>query len=226
MMTMSTLFEPIRYKLVEQQIRPWNVSDADVLNTLLTVHRERFVPANLAHLAFTDTQLPLPGATHPSQVMFEPKVEARVLQALKPTSKETVLEVGAGSGYMAALLAQYAKFVTTVDSDSQMVNLAKNNLKQANILNVSVEQGDAYTGWGDKSYDVICISGSMPSLYEGLKQQLAVKGRLFAIVGNAPVQRAILVHRHDATHFSETLLFETLVPNLQSNKVKESLFSF
>ena len=122
---MSALFEPIRYKLVEQQIRPWNVSDSDILNTLLTLHRERFVPTNLAHLAFTDTQLPLPGATHPSQVMFEPKVEARILQALKPSSKETVLEVGAGSGYMAALLAQYAKFVTTVDSDSQMVNLSK-----------------------------------------------------------------------------------------------------
>ena len=225
-MTMSAIFEPIRYKLVEQQIRPWNVSDSDVINTLLTMQRENFVPSSMAHLAFTDTQLPLLGAKHPSQVMFEPKVEARILQALKPTSKETVLEVGAGSGYMAGLLAQYAKFVTTVDSDPQMVNLAKTNLRQANILNVSVEQGDAYTGWGDKSYEVICISGGMPTLYEGLKQQLTVKGRLFAIVGNAPLQRAILVQRHDATHFSDTLLFETLVPNLQSNKVKESLFSF
>ena len=223
---MSAIFEPIRYKLVEQQIRPWNVSDPDVLNTLFVIHREDFVPANMAHLAFTDTQLPLPGAKDPSQVMFEPKVEARILQALKPTSKETVLEVGAGSGYMAGLLAQYAKSVTTVDSDPDMVALAKNNLKQAKILNVTVEQGDAYTSWGDKSYDVICVSGGIPTLYEGLKQQLAVHGRLFAIVGNAPVQRAILVQRHDATHFIETLLFETLVPNLQSNKVKESLFSF
>lgn len=223
---MSQDFENIRYKLVEQQIRPWKVCDLDVLETLHQIPREQFVAPGQEVLAFIDTKLPLPGAKHPHQVMLEPKMEARVLQALKPTKKEKVLEVGAGSGYMAALLASHAQSVTTVDSDPEMVTLAKSNLARASISNVTVELGDAYTGWGEQTYNIICVSGGMPSLYEGLKQQLAIGGRLVAFIGNAPVMNAILVTRKNATLFTEEVLFETMIPHLKSAKVTQGSFVF
>ncbi len=223
---MSQDFANIRYKLVEQQIRPWKINDPEVLETLHQIPREQFVAPGQEVLAFIDTKLPIHGAKNDCQVMLEPKMEARLLQALKPKKTEKVLEVGAGSGYMAALLATYAKSVTTVDSDPEMVTLAKSNLARALISNVTVELGDAYTGWGEQSYDVICVSGGMPCLYEGLKQQLAIGGRLVAFIGNAPVMNAILVTRKNATQFTEEVLFETLIPYLSSAKVKSSSFTF
>ena len=223
---MTTNFDNIRYKLIEQQIRPWKVSDLDVLETLHQIPREQFVAPGQEVLAFIDTKLPLPGAKQANQVMLEPKMEARVLQALKPQKHEKALEVGAGSGYMAALLAQYAKSVTTIDSDPEMVALAKANLAKATIQNVTVLEGDAYTGWGDQSYDIICVSGGMPTLYEGLKQQLAVGGRLVGFIGDEPVMNAVLVTRRNATHFTEEVLFETMIPYLTSAKVAKSSFTF
>ena len=223
---MTTNFDNIRYKLIEQQIRPWKVSDLDVLETLHQIPREQFVAPGQEVLAFIDTKLPLPGAKQANQVMLEPKMEARILQALKPQQHEKALEVGAGSGYMAALLAQYAKSVTTIDSDPEMVALAKANLAKASILNVTVLEGDAYTGWGDQSYDIICVSGGMPTLYEGLKQQLAVGGRLVAFIGDEPVMNALLVTRQNATQFSEEVLFETMIPHLSSAKVSKGSFVF
>ncbi|QWD80074.1 protein-L-isoaspartate O-methyltransferase [Polynucleobacter sp. MWH-Spelu-300-X4] len=223
---MSHDFEALRYKLIEQQIRPWNVSNLEVLEALRQIPRETFVQENQAVLAFADTKLPLPQAKTPSQTMLEPKMEARLLQALAIKRTDKVLEVGAGSGYMAALLANFAKSVTSVDIDPEMVTLAKSNLARAYISNVQVEVGDAYTGWGDQSYDVICVSGGMPSLYEGLKQQLAIGGRLVAFIGEAPVMNAVLVTRHDATRFSEEVLFETMIAHIQSPKVKHTSFDF
>ena len=223
---MSQNFENTRYKLVEQQIRPWKVADLDVLQTLHEIPREQFVAQGQESLAFMDTLLPLPGAKQASQVMLEPKMEARLLQALKPKKHEKVLEVGAGSGYMAALLASYAKSVISVDSDADMVALAKANLAKAAIRNVTVECGDAYTGWGDQSYEIICVSGGMPTLYEGLKQQLAVGGRLVTFIGQEPVMNAVLVTRLNATTFREEVLFETMIPYLSSPKVTKSTFTF
>lgn len=223
---MTTNFDNIRYKLIEQQIRPWKVSDLDVLETLHQIPREQFVAPGQEVLAFIDTKLPLPGAKQANQVMLEPKMEARILQALKPQQHEKALEVGAGSGYMAALLAQYAKSVTTIDSDPEMVALAKANLAKASIQNVTVLEGDAYTGWGDQSYDIICVSGGMPTLYEGLKQQLAVGGRLVAFIGDEPVMNALLVTRLNATQFTEEVLFETMIPHLSSAKVSKGSFVF
>ncbi len=223
---MSQNFENTRYKLIEQQIRPWKVADLDVLQTLHDIPREQFVGEGQESLAFIDTKLPLPGAKHDHQIMLEPKMEARVLQALKPTKHEKALELGSGSGYMAALLASYAKSVTTVDSDPDMVALSKANLAKASVSNVTVECGDAYTGWGDHSYEIICVSGGMPTLYEGLKQQLAVGGRLVAFIGHEPVMNAVLVTRINATTFSEEVLFETMIPYLSSPKVARGSFTF
>ncbi len=223
---MSQNFENIRYKLIEQQIRPWKVCDLDILETLHQIPREQFVAPGQEVLAFIDTKLPLPGAKHPNQVMLEPKMEARILQALKPKKNEKVLEVGAGSGYMAALLASYAKSVTTVDLDPEMVTLAKSNLARVLISNVTVEAGDAYTGWGDQTCDIICISGGMPTLYEGLKQQLAIDGRLVAFIGDEPMMNAVLVTRKNATIFTEEVLFETYIPHLSSAKVTKGSFVF
>ena len=219
-------FEALRYKLIEQQIRPWNVSDAEVLQTLRDVPRENYVPESMKTLAFTDTQLPLPGASQASQMMFEPKMEARILQTIKPRYKDRVLEIGTGSGYMAALLAAFADQVESVEIDPKMVSLAEGNLAKNQIKNVKVCQGDGYTGWGTQTYDVICVSGSMPSLPDGLKLQLAVGGKLFVILGQAPVMRATLIERIEPSFFKETALFETLTPSLQSPKVKIESFAF
>lgn len=223
---MSHDFEALRYKLIEQQIRPWNVPNLDVLEALRQIPRETFVPKEQAILAFADIKLPLPHAKNPSQTMLEPKMEARLLQALEIKRGDKALEVGAGSGYMAALLANFAKSVTSVDIDPEMVTLAKSNLARAYISNVQVEVGDAYTGWGDQSYDIICVSGGMPTLYEGLKQQLAIGGRLVAFIGQAPVMNAVLVTRLNATDFKEAILFETMVPYISSPKVKHGHFEF
>lgn len=219
-------FEVLRYKLIEQQIRPWNVSDAEVLQTLRDVPRENYVPESMKTLAFTDTQLPLPGASQASQVMFEPKMEARILQTIKPSYKDRVLEIGTGSGYMAALLAAFADQVESVEIDPKIASLAEGNLAKNQIKNVKVSQGDGYTGWGTQTYDVICVSGSMPSLPDGLKLQLAVGGKLFVILGEAPVMRATLIERIEPSFFKETALFETLTPCLQSPKVKIESFAF
>ena len=119
---MSHDFEALRYKLIEQQIRPWNVPNLEVLETLRQIPRETFVPESQAILAFADTKLPLPQAKNASQTMLEPKMEARLLQALAIQRTDKALEVGAGSGYMAALLANFAKSVTSVDIDPETVS--------------------------------------------------------------------------------------------------------
>ena len=214
--------EQARFNMIEQQIRPWNVLDQDVLDLLVVVKREDFVPAAYKTLAFVDTEIPLPGG----EAMFTPKIEARILQEVAVKKHEHVLEIGAGSGYMAALLAHKARHVTTVEINPELKELAAKNLANAGVSNATVELGNGAEGW-DKGapFDVIVISGALESLPEVFLKQVKVGGRIAAIIGQAPVMSAQVITRVSETAYDTVKVFETNVKML-STSVKSSHFTF
>jgi protein-L-isoaspartate(D-aspartate) O-methyltransferase len=226
---MSMNFEQARFNMIEQQIRPWEVLDPEVLSLLAVVRREDFVPAEHKALAFADLELPL-GAqgkeANASQTMLAPKIEARLLQEAGVRSTDTVLEVGTGTGYMAALLASKAEYVYSVEIDPRLAEQAVKSLQQAGVANVAVEVGDASRGWADHApYDLIVISGSLPVLPDEFLQQLKIGGRLVAIVGEEPVMEARLIIRTEENAFNTINLFETVVAPL-SNALQRQKFVF
>jgi protein-L-isoaspartate(D-aspartate) O-methyltransferase len=203
--------EQARFNMIEQQIRPWNVLDQDVLDLLLVVKREDFVPAAHKALAFVDTEIPLPGG----EAMFTPKFEARIMQEVLVKKHENVLEIGAGSGYMAALLATRGRHVTTVEIKPELKAMAEANLAKAGIANVTVELGDGALGWNKGApYDVIVISGALETLPDAFLKQLKVGGRIAAIIGQAPVMSANIVTRVSETAYDTVKVFETNVKPL------------
>ena len=198
--------EQARFNMIEQQIRPWNVLDQDVLDLLHVVKREQFVPEAYQNLAFADVEIPLPGG----DTMFNPKVEARILQELNLKKHEKVLEIGAGSGYMAALMAHKAQHVTAVEISPELKALAERNLKKAGIDNVTVVEGNGAAGWEQGApYDVIVISGGLDSLPEAFLKQVKVGGRIAAIVGQSPAMSCEIVTRVSETGYDTVKLFET-----------------
>jgi protein-L-isoaspartate(D-aspartate) O-methyltransferase len=203
--------EQARFNMIEQQIRPWNVLDTDILDLLHVVKREQFVPAAYQNLAFADAEIPLPGG----EAMLNPKLEARVLQEIGLKKHENVLEIGTGSGYMAALMAHRAAKVTTVEVNAEIKALAEQNLARASIGNVSVEQGNGAAGW-DKGapYDVIVISGALEVLPEAFLKQVKVGGRIAAIVGQPPSMEFCIVTRTGENSWSTVKVFETNVKYL------------
>lgn len=205
--------EQARFNMVEQQIRPWNVLDQEILDLLFVVRREDFVPAALRDLAFVDTAIPLGHGA----AMLEPKIEARVLQELHVRTTDTVLEIGTGSGYMAALLGARASQVTTVEIEPELAARARESLIAAGALNVRVEVGDGSQGWAVHApYDVIVVSGGLPVLPQELAAQLRPGGRLIAFIGEAPLMNATLVTLHADGSQTEEILFETLLPTLRN----------
>jgi protein-L-isoaspartate(D-aspartate) O-methyltransferase len=204
--------ELARFNMIEQQIRPWDVLDAGVLELLAVVRREDFVPAAFRALAFVDTEVPLPNG----QCMLAPKIEARLLQELGLRKHERVLEVGAGSGYMAALLGHKAQQVTTLEIDPELARLATANLRQAGAMNVSVAEVDASHGLATEGpFDAILLSGSVAEVPPALLAQLKLGGRLAAIVGHDPVMRAVVVTRSGEHAFDRRVLFDTMAQRLQ-----------
>jgi protein-L-isoaspartate(D-aspartate) O-methyltransferase len=208
-------FEQARFNMIEQQIRPWNVLDAEVLDLLSAVRRENFVPAAHQSLAFADLELPLRGTGELGQSMLAPKVEARMLQDLAVQKHEKVLEIGTGSGYMAALLAQRAQRVITLEIDPALATLARSHLVKAGVSNVDVRQADGAQGApADGPFDVIVLSGSVAEVPHALLEQLKTGGRLIAIVGEAPVMRATLITRTSAVEYLTSQGWDTLAPRL------------
>jgi protein-L-isoaspartate(D-aspartate) O-methyltransferase len=210
--------EQARLNMIEQQIRPWDVLDQSVLDLLYTVRREEFVPPPLRALAFSDVELPLRiDGVDTGEVMLEPKVEARLLQELGILAHETVLEVGTGSGYMAALAAHRAHTVLSIEIDRRLYSFGAANLARAGIRNVQVELGDGALGWPDRAlYDVIIVSGSLPVLPDSLLAQLKVGGRLAAIVGDAPAMTAQILTRLSESNCDTLPLFETCTKPLRN----------
>jgi protein-L-isoaspartate(D-aspartate) O-methyltransferase len=204
--------EQARFNMIEQQIRPWDVLDTSVLSLLAVVKREDFVPAQHRALAFMDLEVPLPGG----QTMLAPKLEARLLQELAPAKHEKVLEVGTGSGHMAALLAHKAQRVISLEIRPELVALARGNLQRAAVVNVDVREADGSQGLpAEAPFDAIVLSGAVAEVPQVLFDQLKVGGRLAAIVGDEPVMRATLYTKVSERDVRATYLFDTVAQRLE-----------
>jgi len=214
--------EQARTNMVEQQIRTWEVLDQDVLDLLYLVPREQFVPPEHRALAFSDLEIPL---GH-SERMWQPKMEARVLQELNVHKTDRVLEVGTGSGYFTALLAHRCAQVCSVEINPALAGFGRGNLERHGVDNALLEAGDAARGWDRHApYDVIVLTGSTPVLPAALLAQLAPEGRLFAVVGEAPAMSARLVTCSGPGEHRSTDLFETVIRPLV-NAERPSRFKF
>ena len=228
-------YEQARFNMIEQQIRPWEVLDSQVLALLAVIKREDFVPSAYKSLAFSDLEIPLTSATvkQPGQCMLSPKVEARILQDLAVQKHEKVLEIGTGSGYMAALLAHRAQQVVSLEIDADIAQTARSNLQRAGVYNAEVRTGDGAVNFNAMSssdplkgpFDVIVLSGSVFDVPAGLLALLKVGGRLSAITGDEPVMRATLVTRTGEAAWRTTQAWDTVAPRLLSFP-EPSKFSF
>jgi len=217
-----TGIERARFNMIEQQIRPAEVLDAEVLQTIAQVPREHFVPVKYRELAFSDSCIPL--NDHSS--MMNPIQEARLLQALNVKKDDKILEIGTGSGYLTALLAKLGKHVYSVEIDTQLSKQAAKSLHDHNITNITLDVGDASRGWGSHApYDVIAVTGSLPSMCETLKTQLSMGGRLFVTIGSKPAMSARLITRINDNQWSDQPLFETVIEPL-INAEQPSAFVF
>ena len=207
-------FEKARFNMVEQQIRPWDVLNTQLLDLLFHVKRENFVADNQKAIAFVDTELPLPNGSR----MLQPKMEARILQELNIAADEKILEIGTGSGYLTALLASVGKHVYSLDIDANMTALAKANLARAGIQNVTLVTANGVGGLPTNApFDVIVVGGALPSVPEELTSQLAVGGRMRVVVGDLAPLAATLVERvkEGPSGLRSTVLFETHLDALQ-----------
>jgi protein-L-isoaspartate(D-aspartate) O-methyltransferase len=218
--------EQARFNMVEQQIRPWEVLDQDVLDLLYVVRREEFVPEAYRAFAFSDLEIPLHENAGEGERMMQPKVEARILQELAVKKSERVLEVGTGSGYLTALLAARAHHVYSMEINPKLKALGEDNLRRAGVGNVTVEPGDAAQGWQQHApYDIIVLTGSTPVLPPALLSQLKAGGRLFAVVGDPPVMEARLITRGGEGSYHAIDLFETCLAPLK-NALQPARFEF
>jgi protein-L-isoaspartate(D-aspartate) O-methyltransferase len=229
-MTDLTDFDLARANMIKQQIRTWVTLDEDVVELLSVVRREDFVPLAQKALAFADFRIPLlqpaEEALQNGHCMLEPKIEARVLQELHLKPHDKVLEVGAGSGYMAALLAQRALRVISLELHPELVAIARTNLQRAGISNVEVRKADGAKGLaGEGPFDAIVLSGSVAEVPPVLLSQLKIGGRLSAIVGFEPVMRATLITRTGETTYTTTQPWDTVAPRL-ANFPEPSRFNF
>jgi protein-L-isoaspartate(D-aspartate) O-methyltransferase len=209
--------ERARFNMIEQQIRPWEVLDPAVLSLLAAVRREDFMPAAYRALAFVDTQVPL-GDVGLGQCMLEPRVEARLLQELQVQRHEKVLEIGSGSGFMAALLGHRAQQVTSLECVPSLAAMARANLRRAGVGNVTVREVSATEGArglpGQAPFDAILLSGSVHEVPRVLLGHLKIGGRLLAVVGDEPMMRACLFTRSGESSWSSVDVFDTVVPRL------------
>ena len=218
----ASAVDQARFNMIEQQIRPWDVLDNDVLDLLAVLRREDFLPPAHKAMAFMDMEVPLPGG----QSMLAPRVEARLLQDLQIRPNETVLEIGTGSGYMAALLASRAKSVLTLEIDPELAAIARANLQRAGIANAEVRVADgAQLPVAGGPFDVIVLSGSVAAVPPALLAQLKTGGRLGAIVGELPMMRAHFVTRTGEATFDTAEPWDTVAQRLQNFPVP-SRFSF
>ncbi len=215
-------YEQARFNMVEQQIRPWEVLDPKVLDLLHKVKREDYVPQVYRSLAFVDMEIPL----GEGDLMWSPKIEAKVLQALQLTGHDRVLEVGTGSGYFTALMAHQAGVVISVELRADLKEEAEHKLKAHGLTNVHCRLGDAARDWADDGgYDAIVLTGSTPVLPDAFLERLRPGGRLFAIVGEGDAMQATLVTCLSAATFRTDRLFETRVPALK-NALEPERFVF
>ena len=211
-------FEQARFNMVEQQIRPWSVLDFDVLDALAEVPREQFVAPEQQAYAYADLSLPLPNGS----AMLEPKVVARLIQGLKLTKNDTVLEIGTGSGYATAVLAKLAGRVITVDTDEAQQQKARAVLEDLGITNIDYRIGDGLVNPPIATVNAIYVGGSCPVIPETLHSKLPSGGRMAVIVGQEPVMHALLVQCNGEASYEQSVMFDTVAPALGGPAVKKA----
>lgn len=212
--------ESARRQMVHQQLRTWDVFDEDVLGVLGTIARETFVPSAFEHVAYADTEIPLGYG----QVMLRPVIEGRLLQALRLETGDEVLEIGTGSGYLTACLAQMCSAVTSIDIHEDFIAAASDKLETAGIENVVLHAMDAAKELPEGEFDAIAVTGSVPAFDDRFVSRLKPGGRLFLVVGTSPLMNAMLIVRGEGES-QQTTLFETDIPPLE-NFAGRSAFSF
>ncbi|MEO5862312.1 MAG: protein-L-isoaspartate O-methyltransferase [Burkholderiales bacterium] len=214
--------EHARFNMVEQQIRTWEVLDQDVLDLLFEIKREEFLPERSRALAFVDMQAPIGFG----EFTLPPKLEARIVQEVSLKKSDRVLEIGTGCGYMTALLAKTTEHVTSVEIIAQLSAFAEKNLRVHGIENVSLAVGDGARGWNSGAlYDVIVLTGSTQVLPDAFVRALNPGGRLFVVVGEEPIMKALLLSRSAQSGIERHELFETCTPPLR-NAVQREQFVF
>lgn len=210
------------FNMVEQQIRPWDVLDIRILDTMAALPRHPFVPANFQALAYSETIIPLPA----KQQMLEPKIVARFLQALDPQAHEQALEIGTGSGYLTALLAKMSAKVTSIELHDELRHNAAQTLNGQGINNVELVAGDGKNNWQDgKSYHTIVLTAAVPNTPQAYLEKLEVGGRCVAVVGEGCAMQAIKYTRTENNQWTEEVLFETQLPCFDGIKMPLS-FNF
>lgn len=220
-------FNQARFNMVEQQVRPWDVLDPRVLNVIGNIPREQFVPEESRNLAYADLRIPIGEFEGRTSHMLNPVIEGRMLQSLQITDDDTVLQIGTGTGYITACLATLARHVDSVDINPEMTALAENNLARFEITNITLSTGDASRKWEQKPfYDCITIMGSLPEVPEFYKNALKSDGgRMFVVVGDAPVMKALLITRIAKSEWTQEELFETSIdPLIHAEKPTEFVF--
>jgi protein-L-isoaspartate(D-aspartate) O-methyltransferase len=216
-------FELARFNMVEQQIRPWDVLDQAVLDVIGQTPRDLFVPEAHRNLAYADLEIPLGHG----EFMMPPRVEGRMIQTLEISPADVCLEVGTGSGYVTCCMAKLGAHVDSVEIRNDFLRAALKRLEQAGVLNATLQQGDAANGWTAQRehYDVIAVTGSLPEYRSCFEQQLNTGGRLFVVVGDAPVMEALRVTRLGPDEFVREKLFETCLKPLCGTERKPT-FTF
>ncbi|MFM1782870.1 MAG: hypothetical protein RIS14_623 [Pseudomonadota bacterium] len=206
-MTMNV--EHARHAMIEQQVRPWDIVDLQVLAAMSAVPRENFVPAAYRDLAFADTELPIGHG----ETMFKPVLEGRMLQGLKLQPNDEVLEIGTGTGFITACLASLCRSLVTVDLHADFIANAKNRLAALDLNNVRYEQADALAFNPDQQFDAIAVTGAVTDVPQVFLDWLRPGGRLFIIHGQSPAQEAVCLTR-STQGFDTESLFETDIPYL------------
>jgi len=211
----------VREQMIEQQVRAWDVLDERVLACLRRVPRELFVPEALRYRAYADVEVPLARGQH----MLRPSVAGRLLQALLPQGSQRVLQIGAGSGFITACLRAMATHVRSLEIFPELAEGARRNLAALGMRDVEVVDADGLQGDSGARYDAIAVTASLPLYDARFEQMLAVGGRLFVVVGEAPVMDARLVRRTAEGAFATQSLFETVIDPLV-NAARPPQFAF
>ncbi|VAW67816.1 Protein-L-isoaspartate O-methyltransferase [hydrothermal vent metagenome] len=214
---MQSHLEQSHYNMVEQQIRPWDVLDNKVLNTLERIPRDAFVPAQYTNLAYADTAIPL----NSTQNMLHPIIEGRILQLMDIQAEDNILEIGTGSGFLTACLAHLGCHVDSVEIDQSLFQQAERILAQQGVSNIKLSCADGLDMSGNrKKYNVIVLTGSVSDIAEEFKKALTPGGRLFAVCGTAPAMMAHVITRKDEKNWDDETIFETVVTPLTNGEAK------
>ncbi len=218
----SSHLEQCRYNMVEQQVRPWDVLDDKVLRTLETIPRDQYVPAQYLNLAYADTGIPL----NTTQKMMHPIIEGRILQLLDIHPEDDVLEIGTGSGYLTACLANLACHVESIEIDEALAKQAAQTLLEQGVFNISLSVGDGLEAFStNKKYNMIILTGSVAEIPQQLKEALKDNGKMFVVTGDAPAMTAHVITRTENNEWSDEIIFETILTPLVHGE-KKPTFEF